>query len=356
MLLAAGAARPFATGHAIAAADLPDDVLARAVSHWDASWYTGIARDGYWYRGPAEQSPVAFFPAYPLAIRALAFVGVNRWVAASLVTLLCGLGALLLFRAWVRRVKPEAGEGPVLVLALYPFAFYLYGVIYADAFFLLFALAAFVALEHERPGLAAVLGIVATLTRPAAPAIVVGLLVRSLELRRQRGGPLRVSDFVPALAGLGLAFYMAYLGTAFDDPLAFAHVQAAPGWDNAPGWHTWLKVSWFETMFPRVAPIVAARLGGHALVTLAALALVVPTWRRLGAGYGAYVLVAVGLPAMSSHDFQGLGRYLLAAFPLFLTVALLLQSRPRLKRAYLLASALLLALLSWGFGAGGYVA
>ena len=356
VLLAAGAALPFRTGHAIASADLPDDVLARAVSHWDASWYTGIAREGYWYRGPSEQSPVAFFPAYPLVIRALAFLGVNRWVAACFVSLLCGLGALLLFRAWVRRVKPEAGDAPVLLLALYPFAFYLYGVIYADAFFLLFALGAFLALEHQRPGLAAVLGMVATLTRPAAPAIVVGLLVRSLELRRQRGGPFGVRDFVPALAGMGLALYMAYLGLAFDDPLAFAHVQAAPGWDNAPGWHTWLKVAWFEAMFPRVAPIVALRLGGHALVTLLALALVVPTWKRLGAGYGAYVLVAVGLPAVSSHDFQGLGRYVLAAFPLFLTVALLLAPRPRSRRAYLAASALLLAVLAFGFGAGGYVA
>src|SRR3954468_25006681 len=101
---------------------------------------------------------------------------------------------------------------------------------------------------------------------------------------------------------------MIFSGVSFDDPLAFAHVQSAPGWDNAPGWHSWLKVAWFETMFPRVAPIVAFRLGGRALVTLVALSLVVPTWKRLGHGYGAYVLVAVGLPALSSHDFQGLGR------------------------------------------------
>ncbi len=355
VLIALGAALPFRSGHTVSAADLPDEPLARGLSHWDGSWYAGIASDGYWLK-PGQQSPVAFFPAYPLAIRAVAAVGVNRWVAGALVTLLCGLGALLLFFRWARLVAPEAAPLAVWLLALYPFAFYLYGVLYSDALFLLFAVAAFFSLERGRPGLAAVLGAVATLARPAAPAIVIGLLVRSIELRRKRGEPLRVVDFVPALAGCGLLAYMIFLGLRFDDPLAFAHVQAAPGWDNAPGWHTWLKVAWFETLFPRVAPIVAVRLGGHALVTLAALALVVPTWRRLGAGYGAYVLVAVGLPALSSHDFQGLGRYVIAAFPLFLTLALLLQPRPRLRRAWLMASGALLAALAAGFGAGGYIA
>ena len=352
---ALGASHPFPTGHTLAADDLPENVVARALSHWDGSWYTGIARDGYWYR-PGEQSPVAFFPGYPMAIRALTFVGINRWVAGNVLSLLCGLGALLLFRRWARHVAPQVAQHSMLLLALYPFAFYLYGVIYADALFLLFAIGAFVALEEQRPGLAALLGAIATLTRPAAPAIVVGLLVRSIELRRRRGEALRLVDFVPPLAGCGLAAYMVFLGVSFDDPLAFAHVQSAPGWDNTPGWHTWLKVAWFETIFPRVAPIVAMRLGGHALVTLCALALVVPTWKRLGPGYGVYALIAVGLPALSSHDFQGLGRYIIAAFPLFVTLALLLEPRPKLHRAYLVASGGLLLVLAAGFGAGGYVA
>jgi hypothetical protein len=339
-----GASRPF-DGVA------EHDPLVRGLDHWDSAWYLGIASNGYWYR-PGEQSPVAFFPGYPLAIRAASLSGVDLRVAAVALSLACGLAAVMLFRRWVQAVKPEAARDATWLLALYPFAFYLYGVIYADAFFLVFAVGAFLALERDRPWLAALLGAVATFSRPAAPAIVIGLLLRSLERREK----IRPVDFVPALAGCGLAAYMAFLGISFGDPLAFAHVQAAPGWDQAPGWHTWLKVAWFETMFPRVAPLVAVRLGGHALVTLGALALVIPTWRRLGRAHGAYVLVAVGLPALSSHDFQGLGRYALAAFPLFATVALLLHERPRVRAVWLAASAVLLLVLAAGFGAGGYIA
>jgi hypothetical protein len=97
------------------------------------------------------------------------------------------------------------------------------------------------------------------------------------------------------------------------------------------------------------------RLVGHAAVTLGALALVWPTARRLGWGYGVYTLAIVGLPALSSKDFMGMGRYLLAAFPLFLTLALLLRERPRLRAGVLATSALLLLSLAAAFGAAGYV-
>lgn len=101
--------------------------------------------------------------------------------------------------------------------------------------------------------------------------------------------------------------------------------------------------------------MVAVRLGGHALVTVAALTLVIPTWRRLGVGYGLYCALAVGIPAVSSKDFMGLGRYVLAAFPLFLTAAMLLERHPRLRWGWVMTSAAVLLLLAAAFGAGGYV-
>ncbi len=66
----------------------------------------------------------------------------------------------------------------------------------------------------------------------------------------------------------------------------------------------------------------------RACLTLGALALVWPTVRRLGWGYGVYAPCLVGHAHLSSKDFMGMGRYLLSAFPLFLTLALLLRERP----------------------------
>jgi hypothetical protein len=77
--------------------------------------------------------------------------------------------------------------------------------------------------------------------------------------------------------------------------------------------------------------------------------------KRLGWGYGAYVAAMVGMPFLSSKDFMGMGRYLLASFPLFLTLALLLRERPRLRWGVLTTSAVLLVSLAAAYGAGAYV-
>ena len=332
--------------------DVPEIAFIEALVRWDAGWYGEIAQNGYWLKG-GEQSPVAFFPLYPVLIHAVAWLGINRWVAGVLVSFLCAMAALYLFSRWARHLSEASWPTAFWLLALYPCAEYLYGVVYSDALFLLLAVGAFFALEKDRPILSAILGAMACASRPVAPVLVIGLLVRSLERRK---GSVRFLDLVPALAGLGLLAFMSYLQYRFDDPLAFAHVQGVPGWDQPPGWHSWLKLEWFKTMFPKVAPLIGLRLGGHALATVLALVLVVPTFKKLGWGYGVYTLLVIGIPAVSSKDFQGLGRYVIAAFPLFLTMALLLQERPRARVAVLLAFTLTLGALAMALGAGGYVA
>lgn len=350
----------------VKAADEPEVSVVRALIRWDSGWYGDIAENGYRFT-PNQQSPVAYFPLYPGVIHLLAVLGLNRWLGGIFVSLLAGLSAVLLFHRWARRVEAQmalaaanGAQGPLadtafLLLIVYPISIYLFGIMYSDALYLLCAVSAFLCLEKDRPVLAALFGALGTACRPIAPALVLGLLVRSLERRRAAGAKWRVLDVVPALAGLGLLSYMVFLWARFDDPVAFAHVQGAPGWDQAPGWHTWLKLEWFHVMFPRVAPLVAIRLGGHALLTLIALLLVWPTFKRLGWGYGVYCALAVGLPALSTKDFMGLGRYLIAAFPLFLTAASLLRERPRAARGLIALSASVFVLLAWAWGAGGYV-
>ncbi len=69
-----------------------------------------------------------------------------------------------------------------------------------------------------------------------------------------------------------------------------------------------------------------------------------------------YTLLVVAIPACSSKDFQRLGRYVMAAFPLFLSAALLLEGRPRLRWAVLGGFAVTLGALAVALGAGSCVA
>ncbi|HYX90822.1 MAG TPA: hypothetical protein VE782_04620 [Myxococcaceae bacterium] len=338
------------------APDFPRNLLTRAWVHWDSSWYTAIAADGYWYI-PGRQSPVAFFPTYPAVVAAFRALGMNRFWAGILVSALSGMAGLLVFNRWAKHLGGEAlALRATALLALYPFAFYLYGVLYSDALFLLAVTGAFYALEKERVWLAVLIGALATAARPVAPAVVLGLVARGIELRVARGERPRPVDFAPVLAGLGLAAYMGFLWYRFGDALAFVHVESAPGWAHQVGPHSWLKIELLHQLVRRPARLGPLISVAHGVLALAAMAMAIPTWRHWSKAYALYVLAVVGIPALSSKDFMGLGRYVIAAFPIFLTLALLLEPRPRARRTWLIASATCLVALTMAFAADRYVA
>src|SRR5262249_9259059 len=143
------------------------------------------------------------------------------------------------------RVPQPVGRAAVLALLLFPFAFFLVGAVYADALFLAAAIRAFVAAERGRPWVAAALGATAAAARPVGIAVIIGLVVLSLE--RTRGTPRRSHVLVPLTASLGLVAYCTYLAFRFGNALAFATSEGH--WHQSPGLTTLLKIPLFEELF-----------------------------------------------------------------------------------------------------------
>lgn len=315
---------------------------------WDAGWYEQIAAREYTYSA-TEQSAAAYFPLYPLVMRGvMSLFGLDVFRAGIAVTWASGATATVVFHRWARTLKPEAAGLATWLLLLWPFAFFLFGAVYSDALFLLCVTGAFASLERGRVGWATLLGALATATRPIAPAVVLGLAVRHLEKKRAAGEPWRARDFVPLLSGLGLAAYMGFLWWRFGDPLGFMTTQV--GWSQLSGPASWLKYGALSKL-PAGSVAFAAL---HAVLAAFALWLGWRARRSLGVGYATYVLAAVGIPLFSSRDFIGLGRYAIAGFPVFLELALLLESRPRWRWAWLLTSGGLLGWLTTRWAMGFY--
>lgn len=307
----------------------------------DAGWYQAIATGGYFYH-PGQQSSIAFFPTYPMAVGGLGrLLGGDFHLAGWLVSLVAGAAAVVAFTvwAWPRLPRPAAATA-VALLVLYPYAFFLHGALYSDSMFLLLAIAAFLAVERRWYWTAGLIGALATAGRPVGIAVAAGLVVRTLEqLAQRRGidadagpafgsGPVRprpvellraVRDVrwreIGVLAsGLGLAGWMIYLGTSFGDPLAFATVQGAPGWNQGGGPRTWFKFDYVGTLLWR-SPDLAVRLTAQAVMVLLAVLLLRRVGRLFGWGYLAYAVVVLAIPLLGTKDFMGTGRYVLAAFP-----------------------------------------
>lgn len=328
-----------------------------AYVRYDSGWYHSIADRGYFYLGPDQQSSVAFFPAYPAAMRIVGTLLLGQLaVGGVVVTLAAGVGIALLFHRWVSAVLGTRTAHLALALLLcYPFAFYLFGVVYSDALFIAAVLGAFALLERDRPLLAGLVGMVATAARPVGIALVIGLVLRSLEIhgvlpgsrpaafvphptpiadprearipllpRRVDLRALRLRDLSVAISVLGLVAFCALLWVRFDDPLAFTRVASAPGWAKDFNGEVLLKVHLFRLLDAYGLNIVTFWLVVQGLYAVAALALVPAVIRRFGWGYGAYLFVAVGIAFASTRDFIGMGRYVLAGFPAFAAAADLL--------------------------------
>lgn len=205
------------------------DVLLDTLSLWDGQWYLEIATRGYSYH-PHRQSAVAFFPAYPLLVRAvLAATPLGPQAAGLVVSHTLLLGAFTLLVLYVR--QRFAGSPPRLALctlwtlAVFPTGFFL-RMTYTESLFLTLCLAAFLGMERRWPLglLAGIVGAI-TATRSVGVAMVLPL---AMHVREQSGcwrQAARRLLWVAPLSLWGLAAYMAFQGWAFGEPLAFVKTQ-----------------------------------------------------------------------------------------------------------------------------------
>jgi hypothetical protein len=325
-------------------------------AQWDSGWYSAIAQGTYGYV-PGRQSTVAFFPAYPLAMRAVAVVVGNAYVAGIVVTVVSGAVSARLFLGWLsERMPPRSAWAALGLLVLYPYAFFLHGAVYPTALLVVAVIGSFVLLEHDRPWLAGMVGALATAATPTGVVLTAGLAVRAVERRRARGeGRPAWRDAGVLVSGLGLGAFCLYQWRRFGDPLAFVAAQDA--WGQESGLRTWLKVRFFEDLraIPGRHLLPALSYLAHPALTVGALALVPRVFRRFGYGYGAFALLAIVVPALGTKNFFGMGRYLLAAFPCFAVAGELLAERPALARVVYPVAALGLLALTAAYSQGRYL-
>lgn len=341
------------------------DFLFRTFSQWDARWFLQIAENGY------EEVPqaAAFFPVYPAAAHALAWVTGSTLVAGLLISLAAGAAAAWALAEIARPLLGARGANDtVLYLALYPVGFVLTA-LYSDGLFLALAAGAFLAALRGKSVTAGVLGGLATGTRlfglALLPALAV-LLWRGRDVRSlSRLAPLAL---LPAAVGL----YALYLDRTLGDPWAFTRAQA--DWDrgaSALGPLAGLRDSVLAAgrgarnllELPGTGPghdqQVALWNVSHLALLVAALWLTWVAWRRLGPAFGIYsvatLAIVLSVPA-EGFPLVSLPRFLLGDFPLFLALASLTLDHPRARGPTLCAFAALGAVAAAAFARGIWVA
>jgi hypothetical protein len=397
------------------------DLLAAPAARWDASWYLVIAHYGYRPDlGSFTASRDAFFPLYPLGLRALATVGVPLVLGGVLLSLaafalaLYGIHRLTTLelqsaaRASGRSLLGAAGLGArvdgadararggraevarlaVMATAFAPMAFF-FSAVYSESLYLALSVGLFYAARQGRFAWVALLGALAGATRSAGLVLLLPALMLYLYGPRED----RPQDFprartlMPryrlrkdllwlALVPAGLALYIGYLALAGGGALSPFHAQdvwdrhfAGPYlgiWDGARaafgGVRQLLSFQQAHLYYP-TAHNSAFINSEHNLLLLAflaaALVAIVGVLRTLPLAYGVYVIAALALPLSypaTAQPLMSLPRFLVVLFPLSMWLGAWLAAHPRAQRPALVGSGLLMAFFVAQFATWHWVA
>jgi hypothetical protein len=336
------------------------DLLAAPAARWDSAWYLVIAEHGYRPElGAFTASRTAFFPLYPLGVRAISDLGLPLVLAGVLLSLAAlALGLYALHRLTMLESGPRVAQLAVLLTALSPMAFY-FSAVYSESLYLALSVGVFLCARRGQWGRAAALGALASATRNTGVLLMLPLALLYLYGPRQdrppdRSAPrsprpryrLRLDALWLALVPAGLGLYMAHLALAGGDPLSPFHAQTVWGrhfagpygatWDGAKaafeGARQLLSLQRHHLYFPAAgSPFIGA---GHNLMLFGFLLLAAPALvgvlRTLPLAYGVYVLVALALPLsypVASQPLMSLPRFLLVLFPLNMWLARWLAAR-----------------------------
>lgn len=328
-------------------------------SAWDSYHFVRIAELGYLPPG-LDCCDQAYFPGYPLLMRAISPLTGNSVTAAGLlISLVAGAVAAAVLWQLVAddsRGGPEAARRAVLLLTLAPAGFFLVAV-YTEALFLALALTAWWLGTRRHWWWAGTLAALAAGVRVNGLFLAAGLAVMYAVQWHRDGRPRPRPDVLAlGLPAVSVGAFMVHLHGLTGSWNAWREAEHK-GWDRSLAW-PWegLAVAWQSLMdspdswlaLSRAADIGAVLLGVAACILLARQR----RWPEL-----TYLTLTVGV-VLCSTLWVSAPRYALTWFPAYLAFATIREGTAY-RRLYAVAlglSALLLIVFTWSAATRHWIA
>lgn len=309
---------------------------------WDSFWYESIV-DPRPRFVPPELSNANFFPFYSwvswiTALPLRPFLGLEQafYIGAlivSSVSFMLGLKAVE--RITIRLSDHAVAARTVWLIAVFPFSFF-FTAVYADAlYFCLCAWSLTLAVER-RWYLACALAAMAAMTRIPGIALFPALGLEYLRQHDWRPRLSREALICIAILAIGPIVVGGYYEWRYGNPLEFLYARQA-GWKRASGLDGYMRD--FGYFFQ--PPLLPCRgvadcirefaptrtlLGVIYLALIPiSIALVVSRARALGVGLTAWALISIAMAL--PNGFDGVGRFTLVLFPVFISLAMVLRDR-----------------------------
>lgn len=321
---------PFADPNYVSRA-IPKNALRPIIdvlTSWDGAWYMRISEMGY----PRHVQPhvtfdvldarAAFFPAYPMLVRAVDKVLPGRTaVAAISVNFVLGAAAVLLVGLIARRLYGnEIAEKSMVLMALFPGAFVL-SFAYSEALLLTLAAGCLLCLMERRWLWAGVLAALGTAARPNGLALCAACAVAAIiAIRNDREWR---SLIAPVLSPIGFVAFQVWVGIHAGETGVWFRVQREAWKEGTSFGLTAINRSVGAFVHPLRSPADVIT----AVSVLAMVALLWMLWRyRLPWPQVAYIAGVLFLMLVPS-TVTARPRFLYTAFPLLIPAAVYFHRR-----------------------------
>ena len=291
-------------------------------TRWDARHFLEIAEFGY--TDPrSDAHATAFFPLWPLLIRALSATGITPAFAGMLLATAASVVAVAyLYRLAEEELGRDAGRRASLYLLFFPTAVFLVAP-YSESLFLAGAIPAFYYARRGRWIASGMCAAVAMGARAAGVFLLCGLALEFVRQRNFSGATLRRGLAGGVLALLPLVAFGAYLWQVKGDPLYFFTDQRL-GWGREfSGPMEALRSTWDGTRVDAGEGVLTNFvIGWRVEIVAVALGILALLWALIKRewGYAGYMGVFLAF-LVTSTIYLSVPRTLLSMFPIVLFLA-----------------------------------
>lgn len=312
---------------------------------WDSRHHAGIAQYGYRI-GQEHEVELAFYPLYPLLIRAVTWVSqwwpwasegsywgvdLNYYFSGLVLSNLFFLGSVcILWQLVYDRYGKAMAWRAVKYLVLVPYGFF-FGMVYTESLFLFLVLASALAMQRQQWVLSGAIGLFAALTRNQGLLLVVPLGLSMLPFLFTPG--LRswgvwfkaLLSLSLVMAGFGLYLLMNWYLTG--DAFRFSEFQSNH-WGNRFGFFAEIVTKHWHRMLTEQNIRLAVGTWFASLAVLAGCSLILLlSWRRLPMPWVMFLLVYM-LVSFSPTWLLSSQRYMISAFPIYVGMAIVASKHP----------------------------
>ncbi|MDT7541556.1 MAG: hypothetical protein QOE33_1460 [Acidobacteriota bacterium] len=292
-------------------------IMQRLTSVADCNWYMRLAADGYEHQPFSAEGQMnwAFFPLYPMALRAVALMTGEFHLTGVALSTFFFFFALLLFHQLTIAYgfSTRDANRAVFYLAAFPVS-YFFSLPLTESLFLLLTVASFHAAKRERWLVAGLAGALASATRSTGVLLLPALTILYSETYRS----IRPRwNFLPLLLiPTGLLSFMLFLHATTGNALAFMDVQTA--WGRQPTFFLFTLFDYLRNPLLLAVPWDFRLLNFLAATGALLCGVALLLWRKFS--LAAYALLSV-VVSLSAGLLQSQARYASVLFPAFIVLA-----------------------------------